>query len=98
MKTKIFLAASMALTLGLTNLALAHEHDTFQINNQTYVFTVGSLNEPIAVDDKTGVYLQVKLLVGGGMGKGTEMDHDNAPSTPVTNLEKTLKVEISAGG
>jgi len=80
----------IALSLGTTFLALspalafAHEHQIFEIGDKTYDFTVGSLNEPIVVDDKTGVEFSV-WTTGSG-------------AAAVTGLEKTLKVEIAAEG
>lgn len=68
------------LGLAFAPLALAHEHQTFQIGDKQYIFTVGSLNEPVAVDDKSGVDLNVTTT-----------------GAPVTGLEKTLQVEVSAG-
>ncbi len=92
MKIKLILAASFALmslfmTLGLINSASAHEHDTFKVNNTYYDFKVGSLNEPVLVDDKSGLELAVTRVAGPGVTNGE----------PVTGLEDTLKVELSAG-
>src|SRR6185295_2042091 len=52
------------------------------IGNRDYEMEVGSLNEPVHVDDKTGVELTVS---------------DEHTKAPITGLEKTLKVEIAAG-
>lgn len=57
---KIISSATIALTLALPFMVSAHEHQAFEIGGATYEFTVGSLNEPIAVDDKTGVDLRVE--------------------------------------
>lgn len=79
-----------ALGLGTALVALsptfasAHEHQIFEIGDKTYDFTVGSLNEPIVVDDKTGVEFSV-WTTGSG-------------AAAVTGLEDTLKVEIAADG
>ena len=35
--------------------AYAHQRQLFTIGNTDYLFVVGSLNEPIFVDDKSGV-------------------------------------------
>ncbi len=68
--------------------ALAHERDTFKIGDKYYVLTVGSLNEPFVVDSISGVDLRVSQLPSAvGSGKGT----------PVTGLERALKVELAAG-
>lgn len=78
--------------------ALAHEHATFVINGQTYNFVVGSLNEPIAVDDKTGVSLSVTKGEGHHtMGPDGDMDGPIVGTKPVEGLADTLKVELIAG-
>src|SRR4030095_12528385 len=70
-----------------TQTAGAHENHTNRIGDKTYQFTVGSLNEPVAVDDKTGLDLRVSAIAKPG-----------AEGTPVTGLDQTLKVELAAGG
>src|SRR5579872_6392467 len=78
------------ILLGTAGPVSAHERDTFKIGDKYYVLTVGSLNEPFVVDNISGVDLRAAQLAGapsGSTGKGT----------PVTGLERTLKVELSAG-
>jgi hypothetical protein len=70
-----------------TQCAIAHENHTYRIGGKTYQFTVGSLNEPIAIDDKTGLDFRVAALAKPG-----------AEGTPVAGLDQTLKVELVAGG
>lgn len=79
--------------------ASAHEHAIFKIGNGTYQFVVGSLNEPVAVDDKTGVDLTVQKCTSASCAPSMSMDGDmDGPAgTPLAGLEKTLKVELSAG-
>lgn len=96
---KQFKVLSNSLMIGtlvmLPLAASAHEHQTFTIGDKIYEFGIGSLNEPVAVDDKSGVELSVTLTEPEG---GT--DHDDAvehEGTPVTGLEQTLKVEVIAG-
>src|SRR4051794_20943657 len=67
--------------------ALAHETHVYRIGSRTYQMTVGSLNEPVVVDDKTGFDLKVVIPAAG----------KNDP-VPVAGLDQTLKVEIGAGG
>src|SRR5580700_1051426 len=95
-KRFLFLSvAKVAIAMvGLASLASAHERDTFKIGDKYYLLTVGSLNEPFIVDNLSGVDLRVAQLsgpvvgvAGGAAGKGT----------PVTGLERTLKVELAAG-
>ena len=78
--------------------AFAHERRVYQIGAQDYTFVVGFLNEPIVVDDKSGVELSV--MFGNGaptMGPDGDMDGPPANTTPTSGLEKTLKVELIAG-
>jgi hypothetical protein len=76
--------------LTFAPFAVAHERDTFKIGDKYYLLTVGSLNEPFIVDNISGVDLRVAQLSGPAgetAGKGT----------PITGLERTLKVELAAG-
>lgn len=100
MKRTSYFAVPAALSLLLSAApALAHEHHTFRIGDHEYGFTVGSLNEPVYVDDKTGVDLRIERMGGEKQeshGHAAAADaHDEG--TPVTGLEKTLKVELIAG-
>ena len=89
--------AMMALFLVTSpKLVSAHGHTSFEIDEKVYSFVVGSLNEPIAVDDKTGVDLRVSVM--------THHEHEESERSgvehigkPVTGLETTLKVELQAG-
>lgn len=77
--------------------ASAHEHRTFQIGDKQYVITIGSMNEPVRVGDKSGVEFEV-MQPAEAEHEGAE--HDDAEEhegTPVTGLETTLKVEVAAG-
>lgn len=83
---KLSAAIGFALTLSPA-LALAHEHQIFEIGDKTYDITIGSLNEPVTVDDKAGVELSIWQLAGSG-----------SLDVAVTGLETTLKVEVQADG
>ncbi len=97
MKKLIYIMPVLAL-VALPHAASAHEHATFEIGGTTYNFVVGSLNEPITVDDKTGLDLAVTKGVGHPtMGPDGDMDGPMTGTTPVTGLEDTLKVELVAG-
>ena len=90
--------AALLMTLS-PQLALAHAHYTFQVDGKIYQFAVGSLNEPLIVDDKSG--LDLTVTQGGGMptmGPDGDMDGPPAAGVPVDGLDKTLKVEMIAGG
>jgi hypothetical protein len=71
--------------LLLASFASAHEHQIFRIGDSTYDITMGSLNEPVFVDDKSGVDMRIVKVTG--------------PNTtePVSGLGETLKVEVIAG-
>lgn len=90
--TALFLLAASTKTVS------AHERRVYQIGGSDYTFVVGFLNEPVSVDDKTGLDLSVTL--GGGsatMGPDGDMDGPPANTQPLAGLEKALKVEVSAG-
>ena len=95
-------AISMALLtfVAVPFLASAHEHDMFTVNGKTYQFVVGSLNEPVAVDDKTGIDFRL-AEVGSVPSSKTNVpndgDGDSAAGSPVIGVEQTLKVELIAG-
>src|ERR1700676_525839 len=83
----LVLGALATAFFGVAPQASAHERDTFKIADKYYVFTVGSLNEPFVVDNQSGVDFRVSQVSGPGSLKGT----------PVTGLDRTLKVELIAG-
>jgi len=87
---KFGLPALLALALPLT--ASAHQHAVYEIGGEAYEFTIGSLGEPIAVDDKTGVDFRVSK----GHESAVAADHHEEGSA-VTGLENSLKVELIAG-
>lgn len=77
---------------GIQNVAFAHQRQLFTIGDKDYLFVVGSLNEPIFVDDKSGVDFAAYLP------NATDPLNSDANGTrPIEGLEKMLKVEISAG-
>ena len=80
--------------------ASAHAHYNYDIKGTVYEFTVGSLGEPIAVDDRTGVDLRVKKLgaVKADEHHDAEAGGHSEEGVPATGLESTLKVELTAGG
>lgn len=100
MRSTSLAALAFSLSLLLPAVASAHQHETFRIGGKTYVFTVGSLNEPVIVDDKSGVELEVALQPAAHDNNAAHADgsaeHDEG--TPVLGLEKTLQVELSAAG
>lgn len=92
MYKKIGMSIVAAVFIVAPMCASAHERQVINIGGTDYLFVVGSLGEPVVVDDKTGVDLRVKIA--------DPKDPTNASAvgtTPVTGLESVLKVEISAG-
>src|SRR6202790_1361958 len=97
MNNQISILSMVALAIALFStapLALAHERDTFKIGEKYYLLTVGSLNEPFIVDNISGVDLRVLQVSGPG---GNNASNGTGKGTPVTGLERTLKVELAAG-
>jgi hypothetical protein len=97
------LIATLVVSIALLAVpVLAHEHHVYQIGDHHYAFTVGSLNEPIYVDDKTGVDLMVERMpeeehAEEAVDESPPHEHE-AAAERVTGLEETLKVELIAGG
>jgi len=97
MKNQLSILGMVALAIAffsIAPLALAHERDTFKIGDKYYLLTVGSLNEPFIVDNISGVDLRVLQISGPG---GNGASNGTGKGTPVTGLERTLKVELAAG-
>jgi hypothetical protein len=97
MKNQISILSMVVLAIALFSiapLALAHERDTFKIGDKYYLLIVGSLNEPFIVDNISGVDLRVSQISGPG---GNGANNGTGKGTPVTGLERTLKVELAAG-
>lgn len=75
-----------------TQFAFAHQRQLFTIGDKDYLFAVGSVNEPVFVDDKSGVELFAYWP------NASDPVNSQANGTrPIEGLEKMLKVEISAG-
>lgn len=107
--TKLLLSFALLSVFFAPALVLAHEQRSVQIGGTVYQFTVGSLGEPVIVDDKTGVDLGVKLLDEAGLASmGANVDHSQMVHLPdgtmltagaaVEGLEQTLQVELQADG
>lgn len=92
------IAAALAVVVMIsfvsvsTPQAFAHQRQLYTIGGQDYLFVVGSLNEPIFVDDKTGVYLSVQTP-----DPNDPMNSNANGTAPVEGLEETLQVELGAG-
>jgi hypothetical protein len=91
------LIGALALT-GLVSLfsvtpqAFAHERQLYTIGGQDYLIVIGSLNEPIFVDDKSGVDLRVLRA-----DPNNPMNSSAEGAAPVEGLEETVQVELAAG-
>ncbi len=72
--------------------AFAHQRQLYTIGGQDYLIVVGSLNEPVFVDDKSGVDLRVLRA-----DPNNPMNSSAEGAAPVEGLEETLQVEIGAG-
>jgi hypothetical protein len=97
-KLKIVLPGLLALALPF--VASAHEMATYKIGGSMYQMVIGSLNEPVAVDDKTGVDLTVSKCFTAACAPtmNSDGDMDGPAGTPVDGLDQTLKVTLAAGG
>jgi len=64
-----------------------------------YQIVIGSLNEPLVVDDKTGIDLTVSKCATTSCSPtmGPDGDMDGPGGSAVTGLDQTLKVELIAG-
>jgi len=99
-KTNVALFGSAALVIiillaagTIAEPAFAHQRQLFTIGDQDYLIVIGSLNEPVFVDDKTGLDLRVMEA-----DSADPMNSNAAGATPVEGLEETLQFEIAAGG
>lgn len=80
------------LVTPVLQTSYAHQRALFEINGMDYLFIVGSANEPIFVDDKTSVVLEVL-----SPNATNPTDSSDNGTKPITGLENSLKVEILAG-
>jgi len=87
----IFVAFSLILSVG-SQFAYAHEKQLLSINEKPYLFVVGSIGEPVYINDKSGVEFFAYIP-----DPNDPLAEDANGTKPVTGLEKTLKVEVSAG-
>jgi hypothetical protein len=91
------LTAALALAVmisfvSVTPQAFAHQRQLYTIGDQDYLIVIGSLNEPIFVDDKSGVDLRVLRA-----DPNNPMNSSAEGAAPIEGLEETIQVEIAAG-
>jgi hypothetical protein len=97
-KSKVsVLTAALALAVlisfvSVTPQAFAHQRQLYTIGGQDYLIVIGSLNEPIFVDDKSGVDLRVLRA-----DPDNPMNSSAEGAAPVEGLEETVQVELGAG-
>lgn len=97
-KSKVsVLTAALALAviisfISVTPQAFAHQRQLYTIGGQDYLIVIGSLNEPIFVDDKSGVDLRVFRA-----DPNNPMNSSAEGAAPVEGLEETVQVELAAG-
>ena len=82
----------MLLTSTVHN-ASAHQKQLFSIGGKDYLLVVGNANEPVFIDDKSGVELFAYIP----LNKTDQLSTDPNNTKPVQDLDKALKVEVSAG-
>lgn len=92
---KYITAIPTIAALLLPIAASAHAHASYLIGGTQYDIVIGSLNEPVAVDDKTG--LDLRITSGGRMQHSEDGDMEPVGGTPATGLEGDLKLELIAG-
>jgi hypothetical protein len=88
----VVIVMSILVTAPILQISYAHQRALFNINGQDYLFVIGSLNEPVSVDDKTGVELRAMYP-----DISNPTDSSANGTQPVTGLEGSLNVEILAG-
>lgn len=94
MITTIITAATLVLfsTGILQNVVFAHQRQLFTIGDKDYLFVAGSIGEPLYVDQKSGVELFAYWP------DPSDPTNSQANGTkPIEGLEKTIKVDVSAG-
>jgi len=90
--TGALVLAVLASFVAVAPQAFAHQRQLYTIGDKDYLIVIGSKNEPVFVDDKSGVDLFVY-----SPDPSDPMNSRAAGTKPVEGLEKTLKVELSAG-
>ena len=88
----VLVLAALISLVSVTPQAFAHERQLYTIGGQDYLIVIGSLNEPIFVDDKSGVDLRVLTA-----DPNNPMNSTAEGAVPVEGLEETVQVELGAG-
>lgn len=89
---KISLAMLVVAFVTSPLIVSAHQREIYNIGGTDYLLVIGSLNEPVVVDDKSGLDLRVMTP------SLSDPTNASAPDAkPVVGLESALKVELIAG-
>ena len=86
------IAAQLLFSMSSKGLVYAHQKQLYTIGNNKYLFAAGFLNEPVYLDDKSGVDLYVYTP-----DPKDPMSTDSNSTKPVEEVQDSLKAEISAG-
>ena len=86
------ITALVIFSMASKGLVYAHQKQLYTIGNDRYLFAAGFLNEPVYVDDKSGVDLFVYTP-----DPKDPMSTDSNSTQPVEDIQDSLKAEISAG-
>lgn len=86
------LVTAILLLSTWSQTAFAHERALFTIGENDYLFVIGSIDEPVFVDDKSGVELAVY-----SPDPNDPMNSRANQTQPVEGLEEALQVEVIAG-
>ena len=89
--TSLFLISAF-IAAPLIQTSYAHQIALYTIKDKNHLFEVEWANEPVAVDDKTNV--EFTALYPNATDPTNPEDNG---TQPITGLENSLKVEISAG-
>jgi hypothetical protein len=76
----------------MQNTAFAHQRQLFTIGDKDYLFVVGSLGEPLYVDQKSGVDFSAFWP-----DPSDPVNSQANETKPIEGLENILKVEVAAG-
>jgi hypothetical protein len=97
MKFRVMILTSLfSILVGGLNSTIqdtsAHESRLYSIGNKDYWITVGSIGEPVFVDDKSGAEAFIRIADPSNL-----LDRNANGTKLIEGLEKDLKIEVSAG-
>jgi hypothetical protein len=84
--------AALVFSMSSKGFVYAHQKQLFTIGNNSYLFAAGFLNEPVYLDDKSGVDFYAYTP-----DPKDPMSTDSSSTKPIEDLQNSLKAEISAG-